>query len=128
MKIYLFHFGLCIISTSFPSCVPSHLVVGGDHPHWQSVGVPANAKRVSAAVRHGCQVLLVAEVTRRRHTASQQTDGAGYYTGNWEHKPVAKVVLEVPGDQRHGELVGAIGIEDVELLGGRRRHLKGGGT
>lgn len=50
------------------------------------------------------------------------------FIGDWEHKPVAKVVLEVPGDQRHGELVGAVGIEDVELLGGRRRHLKGGGT
>lgn len=50
--------------------VDSHLVVGGDHPHWQSVGVPADAKRVSAAVRHGRQVLLVAAVTRRGGKAS----------------------------------------------------------
>lgn len=48
----------------------SHLVVGGHHPHWQPVGVPADAKRVPAAVRHSRQVLLVAAATRGRRKAS----------------------------------------------------------
>lgn len=58
-----------------------------------------------------------------------KTESGGFcFSRQTGHEPVAEVVLEVPGDQWHGELVGAIGVEDVELLGGRRRHLEGGRT
>lgn len=81
---------------------------------------------LSVTAVRSSSLLRPEEEAAGRHTESRQTDSVS--PGNQRHQPVAKVVLEVPGDQRHGELVGAVGVEDVELLGGRRRHLEGGGT
>lgn len=49
------------------------------------------------------------------------------------HQPVAEVVHIVSGDERHGELMGAVHVKDVELLGGGtsdliRAEARGEGT